>query len=90
MIAAMTTINSVVKLGFRFRKKPSATPAKETWDSVSAINDCRRITRKTPSIGAIPAIKIAARKALLMNSYESNAMVNPPSALNGSDGPRIL
>ena len=45
----------------------------------------KRITRNTPNIGAIPAIKIAAKKALLMNSYESNAMESPPFLPNGSD-----
>ena len=80
MIAATTTTNNVVPVGFKFKKKPNATPASETWDRVSAINDCRRITRKTPNIGAIPAIKIAAKKARLMNSYESNAILNSPFA----------
>lgn len=74
----MITINKVVRSGFKLRKKPNATPANETCESVSAIKDCLRITRNTPSIGAIPAIKIVAKKARLMNSYESNAMVNPP------------
>ena len=80
----------VVSVGLRFKKNPNATPAKETWESVSAISDCLLITKNTPSIGAIPAMKIAARKALLMNSYESNAIENPPFSPVGSVCPHTV
>ena len=87
MIAATTTTNNVVPVGFKFKKKPNATPASETWDRVSAINDCRRITRKTPSIGAIPAIKIAAfpYPVHLSLPYEEPFSVKSPVQLALSD-----
>ena len=47
----MTTI-IVETFGEIPMNKPKATPANETWLSVSLIKLCRRSTRKTPKSGA--------------------------------------
>jgi hypothetical protein len=67
-MAAKTTVIIVVKVGLTPRKIPKATPAKDTWDKVSLIKDCRRKTKKTPSTGANKAIAVIARKARTMKS----------------------
>ena len=52
--------------GLILRRSPIATPARETWDKVSAIKEYRLKTRKIPIRGAITAMMIPASNPLIM------------------------
>lgn len=82
-IAPTITTRMLDKVIFLCTKKPIATPAREIWDRVSAINACLRKTRKTPNIGARMAINPPAQNARCMNSKLNIPTHHVPPFLNG-------
>ena len=62
------TTSTVVRVGDSPRTKPKATPASETWLSVSLIRLCRRKIRKVPRIGEKRLMAITAKKARCIKS----------------------
>ena len=86
----MTTTIKVVTVGLILTNIPSATPANEICDKVSAISDCLLKTKKSPNKGAITAIKNEAWKACCMNSWRNISMANPPFALTEYDDQHSL
>lgn len=66
-MATRITTRILVQVGLIPMSRPSATPANETWDNVSAISDCLRNTKNNPNIGAMNEINNEAWKALCMN-----------------------
>src|SRR4029450_13152159 len=53
--------------------RPRATPARATWDSVSAMSESRRGIRKTPMTGQNSAVTAPAAKARCMKPYWRNS-----------------
>ena len=62
------TTSRVVTVGLIRRIIPKATPAKEIWDRVSAIMDCRFRISKRPIMGVMQEIAKPARSARWMKS----------------------
>ncbi|MNL85749.1 hypothetical protein D3C87_2141780 [compost metagenome] len=63
-----TATANPLSAGLSCSTEPSATPASDTWDKVSAISTCLRSIRYTPSSGPMMPIRPPAQNARCMNS----------------------
>ena len=65
--APITVTTRAPRTGEAPRSSPTATPARATWASVSAMSESRRGTRKTPISGQMMAVTAPAANARCMN-----------------------
>src|SRR5437879_2327743 len=71
--APITVTTRAPRTGEAPRSSPTATPARATWASVSAMSESRRGTRKTPMSGQMMAVTAPAAKARCMNPNSRNS-----------------
>src|SRR6266851_3886825 len=71
--APITVTTRAPRTGEAPRSSPTATPARATWASVSAMSERRRGTRNTPISGQMMAVTAPAAKARCMNPNWRNS-----------------